>query len=397
MRAQMLTPPALLRPPLLSRLHSRAPASWLCACARLPRRSRERSLGRARGRSWHERSGALAAGVTQKPPGSRRGRKTGLARAARSGSVRGWCLRPRASLGRELALAVALGGGSGSRAGAAGAAAPRRTCLPARPGSLPLRGQQAQDTEFPGVVVRPIGEFRSSIDYQYQLLRCNVDLLKIIQLGLTFTNEKGEYPSGINTWQFNFKFNLTEDMYSQDSIDLLANSGLQFQKHEEEGIDTLHFAELLMTSGVVLCDNVKWLSFHSGYDFGYMVKLLTDSRLPEEEHEFFHILNLFFPSIYDVKYLMKSCKNLKGGLQEVADQLDLQRIGRQHQAGSDSLLTGMAFFRMKELFFEDSIDDAKYCGRLYGLGTGVAQKQNEDVDSAQEKMSILAIISNMQQ
>lgn len=49
----------------------------------------------------------------------------------------------------------------------------------------------------------------------------------------------------------------------------------------------------------------------SGYDFGYMVKLLTDSRLPEEEHEFFHILNLFFPSIYDVKYLMKSCKNLK--------------------------------------------------------------------------------------
>ncbi|KAJ8777118.1 hypothetical protein J1605_014501 [Eschrichtius robustus] len=256
---------------------------------------------------------------------------------------------------------------------------------------------KAMDTEFPGVVVRPIGEFRSSIDYQYQLLRCNVDLLKIIQLGLTFTNEKGEYPSGINTWQFNFKFNLTEDMYSQDSIDLLANSGLQFQKHEEEGIDTLHFAELLMTSGVVLCDNVKWLSFHSGYDFGYMVKLLTDSRLPEEEHEFFHILNLFFPSIYDVKYLMKSCKNLKGGLQEVADQLDLQRIGRQHQAGSDSLLTGMAFFRMKELFFEDSIDDAKYCGRLYGLGTGVAQKQNEDVDSAQEKMSILAIISNMQQ
>lgn len=97
-------------------------------------------------------------------------------------------------------------------------------------------------------------------------------------------------------------------MYSQDSIDLLANSGLQFQKHEEEGIDTLHFAELLMTSGVVLCDNVKWLSFHSGYDFGYMVKLLTDSRLPEEEHEFFHILNLFFPSIYNVKYLMKSCK-----------------------------------------------------------------------------------------
>jgi len=58
-----------------------------------------------------------------------------------------------------------------------------------------------------------------------------------------------------------------EDMYSQDSIDLLQNSGLQFKKHEEEGIETLYFAELLMTSGLVLCENVKWLSFHRLVDF----------------------------------------------------------------------------------------------------------------------------------
>lgn len=60
----------------------------------------------------------------------------------------------------------------------------------------------------------------------------------------------------------NFFAPCREDMYSQDSIDLLQNSGLQFKKHEEEGIDTLYFAELLMTSGLVLCENVKWLSFH---------------------------------------------------------------------------------------------------------------------------------------
>lgn len=65
-----------------------------------------------------------------------------------------------------------------------------------------------QDTEFPGVVARPVGNFRSSTDYHYQTLRCNVDLLKIIQLGLTFADAEGNYPLGTCTWQFNFKFNL---------------------------------------------------------------------------------------------------------------------------------------------------------------------------------------------
>ena len=138
-------------------------------------------------------------------------------------------------------------------------------------------------------------------------------------------------------------------MYAQDSIDLLQNSGIQFKKHEEEGIDPFDFAELLMTSGIVLMENIKWLSFHSGYDFGYLLKVLTDQNLPTEESEFFELLRIYFPTIYDVKYLMKSCKNLKGGLQEVADQLELRRIGPQHQAGSDSLLTGNAFFKMREV------------------------------------------------
>ena len=46
------------------------------------------------------------------------------------------------------------------------------------------------DTEFPGVVARPITD-QYAHDYQYQTVRCNVDLLKIIQLGVGFVNEKG--------------------------------------------------------------------------------------------------------------------------------------------------------------------------------------------------------------
>ena len=51
-------------------------------------------------------------------------------------------------------------------------------------------------------------------------------------------------------------------MYAQDSIDLLQNSGIQFKKLEEEGMEPNDFAELLTTSGLVLSDHVKWLCFH---------------------------------------------------------------------------------------------------------------------------------------
>jgi hypothetical protein len=68
-----------------------------------------------------------------------------------------------------------------------------------------------QDTEFPGVVARPIGQFKTSNEYHYQTLRCNVDLLKMIQVGITLCDENGNSPPGGGTWQFNFKFDLKYD------------------------------------------------------------------------------------------------------------------------------------------------------------------------------------------
>jgi CCR4-NOT transcription complex subunit 7/8 len=107
----------------------------------------------------------------------------------------------------------------------------------------------------------------------------------------------------------------------------------------------------------------------SGYDFGYLLKILTCSPLPTEETEFFYLLKLYFPCIYDIKYLMKSCSNLKGGLQDVADELHVERIGPQHQAGSDSLLTSRTFFKLRQLYFDNKIEDKRFLGCLFGLST----------------------------
>jgi len=228
----------------------------------------------------------------------------------------------------------------------------------------------AMDTEFPGVVARPVSKNYSS-DYHYKSLKCNVDLLKIIQLGLSFADEEGNFAKGCTCWQFNFKFNLQDDMYAQDSIDLLVKSGISFEDHASHGIDPQKFGELIMVSGLVLDDRVRWVSFHSGYDYGYLLKILTTRDLPDDEKGFFEALRLYFPSIYDIKYMTSLCDGkFFGGLQRLADDLKCPRIGPEHQAGSDSLLTLTTYFTLAKAMFntDNRIDDSKYKNELFGYG-----------------------------
>mmetsp|Transcript_21197 Transcript_21197/g.35079 ORF Transcript_21197/g.35079 Transcript_21197/m.35079 type:complete len:355 (+) Transcript_21197:59-1123(+) len=229
----------------------------------------------------------------------------------------------------------------------------------------------AMDTEFPGVVAKPITESYSP-DYHYKSLKVNVDLLKIIQLGLSFADEDGNFAKGCPCWQFNFKFSLDDDMFAQDSIDLLVNSGISFEDHATRGIDPLLFGELMMVSGLVLDDRVKWVSFHSGYDYGYLLKLLTTVELPTDEKAFFETLRTYFPTIYDIKYMTSLLDGHFGGLQKLADDLGCQRMGAEHQAGSDSLLTMSTYFalgRAKFLNSNGEIDDSRYRNELYGYGS----------------------------
>lgn len=173
----------------------------------------------------------------------------------------------------------------------------------------------------------------------------NVDRLKIIQLGVTFMDKFGRCPPGVCTWQFNFKFSLNKDLYASDSISLLTRCGIQFERHAEMGIEPEMFGEYFMSSGMVTTDQVTYLTFHSGFDFGYLIKLLSNLPLPENEERFFEIMKIYFPNVYDLKFLMKSV-DLHGGLQDIANQMGQERVGTQHQAGSDSLLTGMTFFKL---------------------------------------------------
>ena len=71
-------------------------------------------------------------------------------------------------------------------------------------------------------------------------------------------------------------------MYAQDSIDMLTSAGIQFKRHEEEGIEVEDFAELLMTSGLVLREEITWITF-ARYVAGHGVEVEFMQLLPKRQ------------------------------------------------------------------------------------------------------------------
>lgn len=91
----------------------------------------------------------------------------------------------------------------------------------------------SMDTEFPGVVAKPTNP---TSNYRYQTMRLNINMCKIIQLGIFICDKDGNYIPDKCCWQFNFRFDEYDDLYAVESIKLLKNSGINFDELKVNGM-----------------------------------------------------------------------------------------------------------------------------------------------------------------
>ncbi|AAS50890.2 ABR119Cp [Eremothecium gossypii ATCC 10895] len=239
----------------------------------------------------------------------------------------------------------------------------------------------ALTTEFVGTIVRPIGNFRSKNDYHYQTMRTNIDLLNPVQIGLSLSDAQGNKPDNVpSTWQFNFLFDMSKEMVSPESLDLLKKSGVAFDKHQSIGVNAYDFAQLLVDSGLLLTDEVTWVSFHAAYDFGFLVNILTDASMPNNKEDYEFWVQKFLPSFYDLNVLSKAVHDLKGqrsipqpqhSLESLADELGIPRFPLFNTTGGQSLLALLAFVRLAKFpvfkLSNGSLDFAQFKNSIYGI------------------------------
>jgi CCR4-NOT transcription complex subunit 7/8 len=229
----------------------------------------------------------------------------------------------------------------------------------------------SMDTEFPGVVIQ--GE--NLIGYQF--IKSNVDELKLIQVGITLADEHGNSPKPISTWQFNLKFDLNTDKFANESINLLKEAGIDFDQLAMKGIPELRFADMLLSSGLILNDDVHWITFHGAFDFGYLIKSVSNAKLPKNLDSFNTTMKTYFPTVYDLKIIVNEVPDLKNGsLTKLGHDLEVKRSGIQHQAGSDALLTSDCFFKLKNSYLKSGISK-KATNRIFGLNAEYQQQQQQ--------------------
>ncbi|CAM8946763.1 unnamed protein product [Rhodiola kirilowii] len=213
------------------------------------------------------------------------------------------------------------------------------------------------DTEYPGQLFHSDPKQSLHPAAAYSLMKANVDDLKLIQVGLVVSDAEGNLPhfntNFVYVWEFILSdFDVDNDEGDNDSIGILMRQGVDFEFNLREGINRRDFVTMLMWSGLVGRGNsrVTWITFNGAYDLGYMIKILTNTYLPQNLESFMALVTGYFGNnVFDVKHMTtRLCQSITGGLDRIASKLGVARVdGPRRRTVSNAWVTLQLFNRIK--------------------------------------------------
>ena len=88
-----------------------------------------------------------------------------------------------------------------------------------------------------------------------------------------------------------------------------------------------------------------------------------------------NLLDTYFINYYDIKTMVKRKENLQGGLNKLAQSLEVLREGKTHQAGSDSVVTIDVYFKLIKIGFLEEDKILKEKNLLFGVANEEDNKE----------------------
>lgn len=106
-----------------------------------------------------------------------------------------------------------------------------------------------------------------------------------------------------------------------------------------------------MTSGLILNPNVTWVSYNSLFDYGYLMRIITNTPLPIAEptpenpstplySKFLSTLEFYLKRYFDLKAIINTKPETKKyQLKVLAQMSKVPPLSPQNQSGSNAMLT----------------------------------------------------------
>lgn len=102
---------------------------------------------------------------------------------------------------------------------------------------------------------------------------------------------------------------------------MLQDAGIDFSALKQKGIEPLVLADYLTSSGLILNDEIRWITFHGAFDYAYLIKILTNSKLEGTYDQYETTVNTYFPCTLDTKIIAQDVDDIKGN--------SLQKLGNE--------------------------------------------------------------------